>query len=163
MNILSLDTALGQTKHRAAYAKLSEEEKKAYRKAYNKQWLKDNPGYDTKWRQEYWTNDPAARLLWAAKKRAKAKGLPFNLEKIDIIIPKYCPYLELELIPHAPRGQDRSAVISLDRVIPELGYVKGNVEVISQQANTMKNNATKEQLIRFSKHVIEKFSDYTLD
>lgn len=145
-----------QTEHRAWYASLSDEEKKQYRKEYNKQWIKDNPGYETKWKQEYWTNDPASRLIWAAKKRAKQKGVPFNITKDDIVIPTHCPYLGLELIPHAPLGTDRSAVISLDRVIPELGYVKGNIEVISQQANTMKNNATPEQLVEFAHRILEK-------
>jgi hypothetical protein len=34
----------------------------------------------------------------------------------------------------------------LDRVIPELGYVPGNVAVISLRANTMKQDATAAEL-----------------
>lgn len=37
---------------------------------------------------------------------------------------------------------------SIDRIIPALGYVKGNVIVVSQRANTIKNNATPEELRR---------------
>ena len=39
---------------------------------------------------------------------------------------------------------------SLDRIIPELGYVPGNVQVISHQANTMKSNATLKELKAFA-------------
>lgn len=42
----------------------------------------------------------------------------------------------------------------MDKIIPEKGYVKGNVRVISALANLMKNNATIEQLINFSKNII---------
>jgi hypothetical protein len=35
---------------------------------------------------------------------------------------------------------------SLDRIIPELGYVKGNIMVISHKANTIKSNANIEEL-----------------
>ena len=35
---------------------------------------------------------------------------------------------------------------SLDCIIPELGYVPGNVAVISRRANTIKNDATIEEL-----------------
>lgn len=34
----------------------------------------------------------------------------------------------------------------MDRVIPELGYVKGNVEIISYRANRLKNDATYHEL-----------------
>lgn len=39
---------------------------------------------------------------------------------------------------------------SIDKVIPELGYVRGNVWVISNKANRIKNNATLEELKLFS-------------
>jgi uncharacterized protein YejL (UPF0352 family) len=34
----------------------------------------------------------------------------------------------------------------LDRLVPELGYVVGNVAVISRLANTIKSNATPQQI-----------------
>lgn len=42
-----------------------------------------------------------------------------------------------------PRGPTTP---SLDRIVPERGYVRGNVEVISWEANRLKNSATLEQL-----------------
>lgn len=35
---------------------------------------------------------------------------------------------------------------SLDRIKPELGYVKGNIRVISFKANSIKNDASIEEL-----------------
>lgn len=35
---------------------------------------------------------------------------------------------------------------SIDKIIPALGYVPGNVMVISLRANTLKNNATLAEL-----------------
>ena len=35
---------------------------------------------------------------------------------------------------------------SLDRIIPELGYVKGNVVFISMRANSIKQDATEQEL-----------------
>lgn len=43
-------------------------------------------------------------------------------------------------------------VASLDKIIPEKGYVKGNVQIISNLANRMKSSATQEQILTFSKN-----------
>lgn len=109
------------------------------------------------WAKEYSKVNPKKRLLYAARKRAKQKGLQFNLIEDDIIIPENCPYLGLSFELNAPRGTDRSRVCSLDRIVPELGYVKGNVEVISHLANTMKQHATPEQLVLFAKAILERY------
>lgn len=39
---------------------------------------------------------------------------------------------------------------SIDRIIPELGYVRGNIAVISMRANKLKSDATSEELERIS-------------
>jgi hypothetical protein len=85
-------------------------------------------------------------FLWkAAKKRAKDMSLPFDLEVSDIIIPELCPVLKIPLA----QGNNLRHTASVDRIIPDKGYVKGNIMVISWQANSMKNNATPEELINF--------------
>jgi hypothetical protein len=38
--------------------------------------------------------------------------------------------------------------MSLDRIDPVLGYVQGNIAVISHLANTLKNNCTDPQVFR---------------
>jgi hypothetical protein len=83
---------------------------------------------------------PQIYLLIRARQRAKLKKLPFNLDSTDITVPEYCPVLGLKLLPHEKIRADNSP--SLDRLIPALGYIKGNVRVISQRANQIKTNAT---------------------
>lgn len=48
---------------------------------------------------------------------------------------------------------------SIDRLIPELGYVKGNVVVISYKANTIKNNATVDDLEKVLAWLKEKLNE----
>jgi hypothetical protein len=97
-------------------------------------------------------------LLASARNRAKKKGIPFNITKEDIIIPKLCPILGIELTRNFEKHGGSFSSASLDKIIPELGYVKGNVQVISLLANNMKSNANKEQLLLFSKWIQETYT-----
>lgn len=83
------------------------------------------------------------RQLIQAKNRAEKQGVPFDIELEDIIVPEVCPVLGMKL-EQGGRGNPSSP--SLDKLIPSLGYVKGNVRVISARANSLKNNATLEEL-----------------
>jgi len=82
------------------------------------------------------------------RERARKKNLPFDLERSDIEVPQICPALGVPLY-RSKQGFDPN-VASVDRIIPELGYVKDNIQVISMQANTMKNNAPPELLLKFA-------------
>lgn len=73
-----------------------------------------------------------------AKSRAKKRNVPFNIEVSDIVIPDNCPVLAIPIYRTAGKLTNNSP--SLDCFYPENGYVKGNVWVISQKANTLKNN-----------------------
>ena len=85
-------------------------------------------------------------MLRAARSRAKSMGLPFNLTIEDIVIPERCPVLGLVLKHATGVGGGGHASPSIDRIIPELGYVKGNVRIISRRANVLRNDATVEEL-----------------
>lgn len=88
--------------------------------------------------------NPEKALLSAAANRANMYGLPFDLTLADIVIPERCPVFGTPMgAIGGPRGPDTP---SLDRIAPERGYVRGNVEVISWEANRLKNSATLEQL-----------------
>lgn len=89
-----------------------------------------------------------------AKERAKKDSIPFNLEVSDIIIPQSCPIFNMPLVRHEGTSGGKIYSPSLDRIIPELGYVKGNVRVISHLANMMKSNATNDQLITFANWIL---------
>ncbi len=83
-------------------------------------------------------------VLWrGAKIRAEGKGLPFDITVEDIFIPDICPILGIPLVVGTGKLHDGSP--SLDRKHPELGYVKGNVAVLSHKANAIKNNGTAKQ------------------
>ena len=80
-----------------------------------------------------------------AKISAEKRGLQFDLEPSDIIYPEFCPVLGIRIEQNTKRGPNDSSP-SLDRIFPERGYVKGNIRVISQKANRIKNDATAEEL-----------------
>jgi hypothetical protein len=88
---------------------------------------------------------PEYKLWLQAKRRSREDGVVFNIMPEDIIIPEYCPvFIDTKLIQGSGVVTDSSP--SLDRLIPELGYVKNNIRVISFKANTIKQNATAEEL-----------------
>jgi hypothetical protein len=83
---------------------------------------------------------------WAHKRHANSdtKGLPDELQMkhlnaSDLLWPTHCPVLGVEL---DYTGQDVNYGWSIDRLIPELGYVPGNVKIISRLANRIKTDAT---------------------
>ena len=82
------------------------------------------------------------RMLNAARSRAAKRGLPFNLTVEDFSIPDTCPALGTEIILEG----DTDRAPSLDRLVPALGYVKGNVVVLSNRANRIKNDAEAHEL-----------------
>lgn len=94
--------------------------------------------------RQWYRHNTCGRLWHSAKRRAKVHGLDFNIEKEDIIIPDTCPVLGIKLVVGNGNAHDSSP--SLDRIIPEKGYVKGNVIVVSHKANTIKSNATIQEL-----------------
>lgn len=80
------------------------------------------------------------RLIGWARDRAKKSGVPCTITIDDIEIPKECPVLGIALFSGDGVSCDNSPTI--DRIVPEVGYVPGNVIVISNRANRVKSNAT---------------------
>jgi hypothetical protein len=100
--------------------------------------------------------DPRRTLLQSAKGRAKAKGVPFDLEAEDITVPTHCPALGIPLWPGVGKVSDHSP--TLDRLQPAKGYVRGNVIVVSMRANRIKTDATIDELEAiasfFARHLV---------
>ena len=86
-------------------------------------------------------------MLMHAKKRAKELSLPFDIKLEDIIIPEFCPVFPSVRLGRYNGVENRANSPSLDRVIPNLGYVRGNIAVISYRANSIKQNATAEEIL----------------
>jgi hypothetical protein len=77
-----------------------------------------------------------------ARVRSKELGIPFDID-VDYLLSIYpegglCPILKTPLV----FGGSRWNSPSLDRRIPSLGYVRGNVCWISDKANTLKQDIT---------------------
>lgn len=100
---------------------------------------------------------PQKLMFTAAKARAKINRLPFDIDVEDIVIPEYCPVLGLKLERNSGGKSHRRNSPSLDKIVPELGYVKGNIQVLSVRANYMKSDASIEELLMFAKWVQDKW------
>ena len=142
----------------------------------NIQWAKDNPdtykaanrSSSTTWRhnnperakevgrnaQRKFAVEHTAEYMWRiAKYRAPKLGLDFNIEVLDVVVPDVCPVLGTPL-KVSVGGKRSDCTPSLDRVNNSMGYVKGNVRVISLRANKLKSDATLaelESLVRYMK------------
>jgi len=93
------------------------------------------------------------KYLWKyARARAIKKQLPFTITPEDIIIPNICPIFKVPFIIG-----DKKYCPSIDRIVPELGYTKENIQIICSLANMMKWNSTKEELLIFCKGFIKFF------
>jgi hypothetical protein len=107
---------------------------------------------NNKERVRKWTDENTfTSSLSRAKRRARAKGLPFQINKeyLEAIFPSdnRCPVFGTEF-ERGGEAHERDNSPSLDRIIPELGYVEGNVVWICNRANILKRDATWEELHR---------------
>jgi len=94
----------------------------------------------------------AAYKLWTgAKHRAKLKGIEFDIKPEDVVVPKVCPVLGVVLESTGKRSsgpQPQSP--TLDRIDSSIGYIKGNIWVISHRANSLKSDATLDELSKLA-------------
>jgi len=99
--------------------------------------------------------------LGKLKKRASFKKIPVTVD-IDYLVSIFpddmkCPILKMEM----KFGGERSSSPSLDRLVPEKGYVQGNIAWVSLLANTVKDQRTPKEL-RLIADWIEKQPIYQL-
>lgn len=99
----------------------------------------------SKWQKTF----PWKARLNNLKRRSREIGVPFNLTLDDLVHGTHCPLLEIEFsdVPHS------EAFPEVDRIIPEFGYVKGNIQIISRRANRIKSNASLEELKLIAKNL----------
>ena len=97
---------------------------------------------------------PETGMFYAARYRAKSANLPFNISKDDIKAAwprdNMCPVTGMPMKRNLDKQISGASPDSptIDRIVPELGYVKGNVAVISMRANRIKNGETDPRIIR---------------
>jgi hypothetical protein len=131
------------------------DERRAYARVYYRNHYRANKE-KYKEASRKWRLNNLNHVLWrTAKNRARLKGMEFNIDVEDIIIPSECPILGIKLVSGAARksGGNTNNSPSIDRIDSRKGYIKGNVQVISVRANWLKNNATTEELRRLANYM----------
>lgn len=95
--------------------------------------------------QSKWREENLDWELWhKAKKRSEKAGLPFDIDRSDVKIPDTCPVLGIPIFITKGTIGDNSPTI--DKVIPEKGYTKDNIVVMSARANRIKCDATLDEI-----------------
>ena len=101
---------------------------------------------------------PFKYSLNKARSRSKSRGeiTDLTLEYLKEIWENQnglCPYTNIKMeMPRSSQDEDikkSPTKLSLDRIDPSIGYIKGNVEFVCYCVNVMKNDFTKEQMINF--------------
>jgi hypothetical protein len=97
-----------------------------------------------KWFREY-NHDPKTwpkRACYQMKNKAKDLGIAFDIRPEDLQVPAVCPFTLLPFDFGPKNGKASPQSPSVDRIKPDRGYVRGNVRVISNHANMVKNSCT---------------------
>ena len=103
-------------------------------------------------REQIYNDNHINKYLWfEARKRAKEKDLEFTIKPEDISVPDVCPVSLVAM--ERNRGKLGPNSYSLDRINSSMGYIPGNVAVISFKANQIKNNFSLEELERLLKYM----------
>jgi len=123
------------------------------------------------WRQNFWyvglyqsktKEDAHIEIMYNnALQRARLYNLPFDIdiEYLKSIKTNRCPIFDMELswgkIGEGHKNMAESSP-SLDKIKPEYGYVKGNVCIISNKANKIKQDVGYEELYKVADWLHEK-------
>lgn len=76
----------------------------------------------------------------------KKERSQLSIEYYKTLIVDTCPLLGLKLTYENFEGRMPDNYATLDKIDPNGGYVEGNVHIVSFRANTLKSNATLEEL-----------------
>lgn len=99
---------------------------------------------------DYKRNGKGYYYSWAnsLKSRAAERGVPYDIDADYLISIQttHCPALGTEFKRRGERGSNSPASPTIDRIIPELGYVRGNIVMLSRRANNIKSDASVEEI-----------------
>jgi hypothetical protein len=94
------------------------------------------------------------------KSKAKSEGIPFDLDKkylIDLYLDQEGKCFYTGYLLRCATGEGWSGEsASVDRIIPEKGYTKGNVVLCTRRVNTMKNDMTLDEMKEWTPRWYEK-------
>jgi hypothetical protein len=90
-------------------------------------------------------------IVWQRIKNEKIKTDFKSIAEIAVYIksiaPERCPAFGIKLV--CGKGKPQKASPSVDRINPSKGYVRGNIQIISYKANTMKQDANRSEFRKF--------------
>ena len=85
---------------------------------------------------EWWASRRCANI------KAKEHGVKFTITPSDVLVciplDHHCPVLDIKMDFSLKTRADNSP--SIDRMVPSLGYIPGNIQVISWRANNLKRD-----------------------
>jgi hypothetical protein len=145
-------TALGYRKPRST----TEEMEQARVKKYKRQcaYQKENTEILKERRLQQRINNPVKFILNNKRRQCKALGVEFSLDESDVSpLPTVCPVLGIVLNYVVTSGRPEDNSPSIDRLNNNLGYVHGNVRVISNRANRLKSDGTKEEHLKIAEYM----------
>ena len=159
-------------KHREWHANRSEEEKEQMKKratinarVVRASWTEEDRQRKRDRARELYANLPEERkeqihrraVVSTIKQRADKNRVPFNLtlDYINEIWPddNKCPALGILLERGKGNMTDHSPCI--DKIVPSLGYVVGNIQIVCNLANRIKTNATPAQVMIVAQYLIK--------
>ena len=131
--------------------------RKSYRKdakkLHSKKYYQENREHYLELNRQWRENNIELKLWHSCKHSAKKRNLEFNIEPNDIVVPAVCPILGIPLDTHAESGTGSGHDWklnpyrpSVDRIDSNKGYIKENIEVVSWRANSLKKDATLEEI-----------------
>lgn len=113
------------------------------RASISKRWRSSNPDYGKNWKCRTLRADSFYNLLSSIRCRCAKRGIPFDLDSdyLRSILPSdmMCPIMKVPMI-FGKNGTPKQIWLSVDRLKPELGYVRGNVAFMSCAANAIKQD-----------------------
>jgi|DEB0MinimDraft_6_1074348.scaffolds.fasta_scaffold47078_2 hypothetical protein len=95
-----------------------------------------------RWRK----NNPIKHMVIRARCRARDKGIEFSITHEDVEKLTHCPVFGTELNYEPQPSAFSHNAASLDRIDNSKGYVPGNVTIMSLRANTLKRDASVEEI-----------------
>jgi len=121
-----------------------------YRKKNKEKRSSQNKTWYESFRKKRFKENPQQYLWYVARTRARQKKIDFTIAVEDVIIPEKCPILDIPLVKgdgYLPNA------MSLDRVNNDLGYIPGNIRVISRKANLLKSSLTLDVLEKLIQYI----------
>lgn len=122
--------------------------------------VSEKKGRYTKWQKWYHGHrerDPLHFLWRIAKQRARKVGLEFSITVTDLLVdgrvPEFCPVFGVKLRYGGGSRKMHNDSASIDCIDNAIGYVPGNVQVISFRANAIKRDATLEEIQQISAYM----------